>query len=308
MRWFHTGVDRLHLALMRLVFAARAFQHGVLAAPVAEHVAAIRLQMPVITPECHRYRLTAQTLVGQVEAGFSVRWGAHPALPVVLYHHGIAEMPPLKSFYSLFPPWRSVAAHLVAVRAPFHRSWWELKGSMRTLDHFLAMCAVSVVVMETLRQVFKQRGSPSSLVVGLSLGGVLAMLHHLTYGTAQRYVPLLAGPDVAHVLLTTPYRHLLHPQALAQQELLQARLNFTSALQASEPARLFPLLAQYDVDMVYTHQQACYAACGIPVVSIATGHITGNASVARLRAHILMHLAALGPNATSPDAADIIQT
>lgn len=302
MRWLHESIDRLHLRLMRLLFASRAFQQGVVSPPFAEHIAAVRLQMPDIVPQRQQYNLAAQTLVGEVEAGFFLRRGAHPTMPVLLYHHGIAEMPPTKTFHGLFPRWRSVPAHLLAVRAPFHRSWWELKASMRTVQHFLAMCAVSVVLMETLRQALHAQGAQHCLIAGCSLGGVVALLHHITYNTAERYVPLLAGPDVAHVLLTTPYRYLLHPHALRSAEVLQAQLNFAPALPAMAATRVFPLLARYDVDMCYAHQQACYAARGIPVVAIARGHITGNLGFARLRAHILRQLRFVGQAASLPES------
>jgi hypothetical protein len=119
-------------------------------------------------------------------------------------------------------------------------------------------------------------------------------MHHLTYGTADRYVPLLAGPDLAHVMLCTPYRRFLAPQALAQADHIRSLLDFREAFQASDSSRVLPLLAGYDLDMPYAHYAACYAAGGVPVATIWRGHITGSLAFAALRAHLLACLQPLG--------------
>src|SRR5947208_24668 len=82
------------------------------------------------------------------------------------------------------------------------------------------MFAVAVQLGEAVRLALLARGARGSLVLGTSLGGFLALLHHLMLGTADGYVPLLAGPDLAHVMLGTHYRHFLAPQALAQASAL----------------------------------------------------------------------------------------
>jgi len=212
-----------------------------------------------------------------------------------VYHHGIAEMPYDKSFRAICRGSLATQAHLVAVRAPFHRTWFELLPRLATLQHFLAMCAVAVQLGEAVRLALLARGARGSLVVGTSLGGSVTLLHHLMHGTADAYVPLLAGPDIAHVLLYTHYRHFLAPRALAYPSVLQALLDFRQAFQASDTRRVRPLLARYDLDMLYAHHAACYAASNVPVKTIARGHITGSLAFAALRAHVLACLRTLLP-------------
>jgi len=155
------------------------------------------------------------------------------------------------------------------------------------MQHFLTMCAVAVQLGESVRQALLAYGARGSMVVGTSLGGFLTLVHHLMFGTADGYVPLLAGPDLAHVMLGTHYRRFLASQALAHPMMLQDLLDLRQALHASDTRRVLPLLAQYDRDMLYAHHAACYAASGIPVVTIARGHITGSLAFAALRAHVL---------------------
>ena len=293
MHWFHEAVDRLHVALTSCL-APAVFRHGVTSPSLHEHVAAVRFELPTLTM-ARRYHLTAQTLVGGLEAGFQVRRGPRPDLPVVIYHHGIAEMPYDKTFRGIFRGCWPRDAHLVAVRAPYHRSWLDLLAGLASIRHFLAMCAVSLGLIEAVRVTLLAHGARGSLVVGTSLGGFLALLHHLVYNTADGYVPLLAGPDLAHVMLETHYRRYLAPQALHQAETIRTLLDFRQAFHASDPQKIFPLLARYDLDMLYAHHAACYAASGVPVVTIDRGHITGSLAFAMLRAHVLTCLCLLMP-------------
>ncbi len=292
MRWFHEGVDRLHVAVTSRL-APPMFRHGIASPSLQEHLAAVQFELPRLTA-ARRYRLTVRTLVGELEAGFQVRRGPRPELPVVLYHHGIAEMPYDKSFRGIFPARLCPSAHLVAVRAPFHRSWLHLFAGLTTLSRFLAMCAVAIRLIEALRQALSSQGARGSLVAGTSLGGFLALMHHLRYGTADCYVPLLAGPDLAHVMLGTHYRRFLAPQALSH-DTLEARLDFRRAFQVSDTHKIFPLLARYDLNMLYAHHAACYAVSHVPVVTIERGHMTGSLAFGALRTHLLTCLHPLVP-------------
>ena len=47
--------------------------------------------------------------------------------------------------------------------------------------------------------------------------------------------------------------------------------------------------------MLYAHHAACYAASGIPVVTIERGHITGALAFAAIRMHLLTCLGMLTP-------------
>ncbi len=285
MRWWHESIDRLHVALASRL-APQIFRHGSTSPSLEEHLAAVQLDLPELTSG-RQMTLTARTLVGDLEARVQFRPGSRPTCPLIVYHHGVAEMPYDKTFRGIFRPHLPIDAHVVALGAPFHRSWRTLVTGLATLDNFVAMCAVSIALIEAVRRELAQRGAHGALVVGTSLGGFLSLMHHLFYGTADRYVPLLAGPDIAHVMLATHYRRFLAPQALAQAGHLQTLFDFRDALQSSAIHRVFPLLAAHDLDMVYAYHHQCYVACDIPVVTIPRGHITGCIAFNHLRAHLL---------------------
>lgn len=294
MRWFHECIDHLQAATIRLALP-QAFRHGTTSPSLREHLDAIRLSTPPITTS-NRYRLTADTLAGPLACGYRVRLGPRPDLPVVIYHHGIAEMPYDKSFRGLFE-WRAIDAHLVVLQAPFHHTWWTVGKGLTTISRFMAMCAVSMTMMEAVRRQFHDYGAPHSLISGLSLGGFLALMHHVHMGTATRYVPLLAGPDIAHTMLATPLGCLIAPEARAQAAHIRSLLDFRQAFQASDTHRIFPLLARYDLHMPYDHLYPCYLDRQVPTVILNRGHITGSVALTTLRKHLLSCLEPLGQTA-----------
>jgi hypothetical protein len=207
MRWLHEGIDRLYIgAVHRLVPAV--FRNGSIAAPLQDHLAATVLQMPRLSAN-RRSTLTARTLVGDVEAGFQWRSASSVDRPVLIFHHGLGEIPYDHTFRFIFRRRMAMDAHFVAIRAPFHRSHIDCCRGLASLNHFLAMCAVSIALIEAVRRAFVESGARSSVVAGIGFGGFLTLLHDLTYGTATRYAPLLAGPDLAHTLLSTPCRGFL---------------------------------------------------------------------------------------------------
>lgn len=278
----------------------RAFRHGITSPPLQEHLAAVRLELPPLRSH-KRYRLTAHTLAGPMDCGYRVRLGSRPDLPVLIYHHGIAEMPYDKSFQGIFGMRRNIDAHLIALQAPFHHTWWTVAKGLATYMQFMAMCAVSIAMMEALRRLFQDFGAPRCLISGISLGGFLALAHHLLVGTADRYVPLLAGPDLAHVMLETPFRRLLAPKARASDAYFRAHLDFRRAFRDSDTRHIFPLLAHYDLDMPYSHFQPCYAERQVPVATMPRGHITGICALATLRHHLLSCLEPLAAPGPQPE-------
>ena len=294
MRCLHTGIDRLHVTVASWL-TPPVFRHGLDSPSLQQHLEAVRFTLPPLTQGC-RYPLITHTLAGQLSAGLQLRRASQPDLPVVIYHHGIAEMPYDKSFRGIFRTRLLTQAHFVALRAPFHRSWFDLIHGLATLNSFLAMCAVSIKLIEAVRRLMLGAGARGCLVAGSSLGGFLSIMHHLIYGTADSYTPLLAGPDLAHTMLHTHYRRFLARQALEHPQRLKAQLDFRHAFQRSDTRRVFPLLARYDLDMPYAHHAACFAASRVPVVTIERGHITGLFAFSALRTHLLAHLARSHPN------------
>jgi hypothetical protein len=291
MRWFHEGIDRLYIGLMhRLV--PPVFRRGSASPSLHEHLASVELQVSPLATDRRRYTLAARTRVGDLQAGFRWREGSHPTSPVLIFHHGLGEIPYDHTFRGIFRRDAPADAHLVAIRAPFHRSHIDCCRGLASLSRFLAMCAVSVAAIEAVRQAFAARGARNCVVAGISLGGFLTLLHHLAHGTADTYLPLMAGPDLAHALLSTPCRRLLASRVRTHPAHLTACLDHRESFRASDTRRVFPLLARHDLWMPLAYHQAEYTASGVSVTLINRGHMTGSWAFTDLRAHLLAHLRA----------------
>jgi hypothetical protein len=291
MRWFHAGVDRLYIGVMRPLVPP-VFRRGSVSALLRDHLAALELRVPPLAT-AGRYSVTAGSMVGDVQAGFQWRSASSVDRPVLIFHHGLGEIPYDHTFRFIFRRRLAMDAHLIAIRAPFHRSHIDCCRGLASLNHFLAMCSVSVALIEAVRRAFVERGARSSVVAGISFGGFLTLLHDLTYGTATRYAPLLAGPDLAYTLLSTPCRGFLSRKVRIEPADLPDRLDFRQVFRASDAQRVFPLLARHDLWMPFDHHQAVYAASGVPVTVINRGHMTGSWAFAPMRAHLLAVLRGL---------------
>jgi len=295
MRWFHEGFDRVYAAVVHRILPPL-FRDGHASAPLRAHLAAVDLRLPPLAGN-GRYKLAARTLVGEVTAGFRLRRGPRAACPVLIYHHGLGEFPYHRNLGWILPRRIPVDAHLVAVRAPFHGHHLDCLRGLASLSRFVAMCAVSVTLIEALRQAFLAHGAGSCVVAGTSLGGFVALLHHLEHGTADRYAPLLAGPDLACSMLSTPFQVFVAPPARTEPAAVRACLDVREAFRASDGRRVLPLLARHDVCMPYAHHRAEYAAKGIEEAIIERGHMTGSMAFAALRAHLLACLGGLAADA-----------
>src|SRR5262245_47151159 len=269
MRWFHEGFDRVYAAIVHHILPPL-FRDGHASPPLRDHLAAVDLRLPPLAGN-GRYKFAARTLVGEVTAGFRLRHGPRAACPVLIYHHGLGEFPYHRNLGWILPRRIPVDAHLVAVQAPFHRHHLDCLRGLACLSRFVAMCAVSVTLIEALRQAFLAQGARSCVVTGTSLGGFVSLLHHIEHGTADLYAPLLAGPDLAFSMLSTPFQVFVAPPARAEPAAVRACLDAREAFRARDGRRIVPMLARHDVCMPYAHHHAEYAAKGTEVAIVERG-------------------------------------
>ena len=142
MRWFHEGIDRLHVAITSRI-APPAFRHGIESPSLHEHLAAVHLELPSLST-ARRYTLTARTLAGELAAGFQVRvWEPIPSCRYWCIITALGKCPTTKVFGGFSSSDANPGASGSGAR-PFHRTWLDLIPGLATLHTFLALCAVSV--------------------------------------------------------------------------------------------------------------------------------------------------------------------
>lgn len=280
----HQFIDSIGVQ-MGSMLTPKLFRAGIQTPPFDEHLDAVNPRMSSLALSPGTRSIEFDTRNDTVQAGYQVATPIVSDRPTVLFHHGIGEDPYDASFRRIFQPEQSeIDANLIAVEAPFHRSFESFTRGTESLGNVLTMQAVSVSLLEALRErIHNQVGTPV-LVSGISLGGFVTNLHHIHCGTADRYLPLLAGLAEEDVFLNSSYRRGVSKLALNQEEFVTDRLNFESEFAETDPSGVHPMLAQYDTVVRYPIQVSSYN--GRPIETIEGGHLTGSVATSRIRDHI----------------------
>ncbi|MFC7193828.1 hypothetical protein ACFQL4_02840 [Halosimplex aquaticum] len=169
-----------------------------------------------------RHDIAVDTPVGTFDAAYMPWQWLGPEYPTVVYHHGSSEQPfdfgrfSSNTFRRLFVATNAeVPANVVAIRTPFHGGPREdYVDAMSDLANFVGMVASSTALMEAIRAGATDRTDGPVILSGTSLGGFAATLHRAVYGTADRYVPLLAGAAFGELFVSSVYRHVAAESAL----------------------------------------------------------------------------------------------
>jgi len=290
----HAFIDSFSVKFGAAVFSrSKLFRKSIESPAYEELLNSIDLKWPIIKGEGY-YEVPAKTAAGNLDPGFYIaRWlGGH--YPTLIYHHGNNERPFSKwpfgksSFRDIFLANKNdLPANLIAVRAPFHRSYKLYIKKIAELANFKTLLTVSVQLVEMLANFAAGKGS-RVVVSGISLGGWVTNLHRSYYNSAATYIPMLAGTAPDDVFINSAYRKLAGKPARDNPSTITKALNFDSSFLKIKDHNLFPLLARHDQVIRFERQMETYK--NYPVAVIDKGHITGTKAVKALRQHILAHL------------------
>jgi hypothetical protein len=285
----HTILDNFTISLSALLLPKSKFFRDSIESPTfSEHLQSINLQFPEIKQE-GQYEVEAETLIGVLDAAFRIAQWKGKEYPSIIYHHGSVENPYERSFNSIFPVKKiDIPANLIVIRAPFNRSKKEYFASIKDLSNFVAMLSVSVKLIEQLIFYIRERGTSCVVISGLSLGGWVTNLHHTYFNSADYYKLLLAGAELAEVILNSIWERLTAPMAKENPEQVRNILNFDENFAKVDNSNVFPLLSLYDQIIRFERQKQCYDERLITVLE--KGHITGSLTFEKLRRHILENL------------------
>ena len=233
------------------------------------------------TPADHHIPVTLRTPLGLVSSRLKLTPAQRSAAPIIFCHHGLGQRPFDFVGRYFVRPILTGEAHIISLQAPFH---WRMRDPIQTgfssLAHLHQMLAGSVVIMEALRQALP----PAPLLtVGLSLGGIITLLHQGYYGGAAAVVPVCASPDMAQVLLDQAAR--FGRTLTIDPAELRARLDFSELCLLPEDDSIFPVLAEADLFFGYEHHRGVYG--DRPVLTLPNhSHISGPRDRARIQRHI----------------------
>lgn len=213
-----------------------------------------------------------------------------PGHPVLIYHHGAGSIPHDKVFDRIVPTGFLENWNLGSIQAASHRSLKDFfDNAFDSLFHVQMLLAASVQTFESVSHWAVKNGAPYVAYCGISLGGIICSLHMCYYGSADIYLPMLAGMDAHHLLIEGSSKPLTDRQSIrSKMKCYKEALDF-SPLLAESPRRLcFPLLAKHDVMMDYRRSRRSWK--GYPITTIERGHSSGVMTYQAFTQHLLTHL------------------
>ncbi len=221
---------------------------------------------------------------GDLSCRIRVRLAVDPEAPLLLYHHGLNEVPYTNSWRRIFRRSQPFPAHLVCIQAPFHSNWDDpLRKGFASLQNMYQMFAGSLRIMERVQSHFEAVGVEDTIVAGVSWGGITSLLYEGVFQRCRAVIPMLSSPNLAQVMWDIA--NLFNRPVPMSQEQLGKLLDFTPYYQQCAPDQLFPLLGEEDQFFRLKSHASVFRE--LPLVTIPNGHITGSWNAARLRRHVL---------------------
>jgi len=191
-----------------------------------------------------------KTTSGEILCHVKVRPAVAPRAPLLLYHHGFAEMPFTSTWSRLIPKHKPFPAHSVCVQAPYHNSLSEpFNTGFSSVQHLYQMFAGSLRIMQLLQEQFEGEGAAFTIVSGLSWGGITSLLYEGIFQQSRAAIPMFSSPNLAQVLLDAADNQ--NRTLPVPRETVDDLFNFTPYYERCDKARVFPILGKDDLFFRY---------------------------------------------------------
>ena len=235
------------------------------------------------------HKLHLDTRMGEITCKVKVRPTADPHAPLLLYHHGLAEIPYTSTWNKLLPANEPCPAHTVAVQAPFHANMAEpLRVGFASVEHIYQMLAGSLRIMQYVQDQFEKEGAAFTMASGVSWGGITSLLYEGLFGSTKATVPLFASPKLSQVVWDAG--QLFDRDLPVSRAKLDALLDFTSIYERINQRQIFPVLGEHDLFFRLKNHAMVYEKT--PLVTLPVTHVGAIwYSNGTVRKHLLNSLA-----------------
>lgn len=275
--------DRVLLMATR-IFSPPFFRDSLETPPFDIHLRTTGVELPHLAGPGY-YPVRAHTLAGKLDLGVRVlHWGGEET-PCVIHHQGGGERPFDRIISSAYPQDESCPWTVIAVKAAMQDSLSQQNAAFASLDNYLAMIAASVTLTERLVHTERLSRSAVKLVSGYSLGGFVAMRHHLCFNTADLYVPFVAGGRHTSIFTDTVRSGI---RTAEEESYVRERLDMDREWETRGHPNVFPVLARRDgLNRIETMLPSFGTT---PVEIWEKGHLQGATNPSLVRRKIDRHI------------------
>ncbi len=226
-----------------------------------------------------------ETTFGEIRCHITTRLALRPDAPLLIYHHGFAEIPYTSTWKQLLPSSAPFPAHTVAVQAPYHNRIREpLAVGFSSAQHVYQMFAGSLRMYELLQEQFEANGAAFTVASGLSWGGITSLLYEGFFQRARATIPMFASPDLA--LVMTDAADLIGRSLPLPRAEIDALFNFTPICDRGAKDRLFPALGKDDLFFRFERHAVLYSQ--ERVLTLPSAHVGAmRRTHKQLRQHVL---------------------
>ena len=226
------------------------------------------------------------------ESFCDLRPGGAEADTLVVYHHGLGEIPhgALPGILRRYPG-LSARCDWVFMKALYHESHATISRDLLSdRDALVHTLAASAGMAKSIARAAQATGRYRHLVMcGVSMGGVVSLIESVMEPAFNLYMPLLAGPDLADVIINSRLAKALHGASRRREAKAPwlSEFDVTTYVKPGDPRPIRGLLARSD--RLFRHAVQVEAYARMPRCEVSTfegGHITGAVSAPVLARHL----------------------
>jgi hypothetical protein len=175
-----------------------------------------------------------------------VRPGPEARAPLLLYHHGLAEIPYTSSWNRLLPRKSPYPAHAVAIQAPYHANMTDpIRVGFASTENLYQMLAGSLRIMQHVQTQFENAGAAFTVASGLSWGGITSLLYEGFFDATRATVPLFASPKLSQVIWDAA--QMFSRELPVSRAELDSLLDFTPIYERIDQHKIYPVMGEHDL-------------------------------------------------------------
>jgi hypothetical protein len=172
----------------------------------------------------------------------------HEGRLLLVYHHGLGEIPNELSFQRLLLSRHgpNLPADLICYHATGHRKPRDVREMLSTLGGFTTLLGDGMMAARAIARTYRRRYD-HVVYAGASLGGIVGMLEAALSASFDLNVSIIAHLDLVHCISETGFRRLVDRQFLETTRLDLLRIGVDAdRLMAAAQRRLVMINGIYD--------------------------------------------------------------